>query len=357
VAAGAREWRIGASALLCGLVACGAPSSGPLAEPGFDAARAFRDLCDQVAIGPRESGSDGAAKTRALIGERLRQAGWRVELHAVTARAPDGTARDFVNVIGRRAGSGEGLVLAVTHYDTKRIPGVRFVGANDGASGVAVLLEAARQLGSRALLHETWLVFFDGEEAFGPSITADDGLYGSRALARRMAADGSLARIHSLLLVDMVADADLNLAPDIADAPRLARLLREVARAQGLESALDSTAVLGLVDDHTPFAEAGVETLALIDFQFGARRTPGPFWHTARDDLAAVSEASLNTSGRLLLGVLGRLLLPGQPAGAAPSLRYSLRAALAPPGETCLSIDARESRAEKEREPRCVSTS
>jgi hypothetical protein len=114
----------------------------------------------------------------------------------------------------------------------------------------------------------------------------------------------------------MVADADLILTPDIGDAPRLAGLLREVARERGLEAALDPRAALPIVDDHTPFAEAGVDTLALIDFQFGARRTPGPLWHTARDDLAAVSEASLNTSGQLAIGVLGRLLLGGSGAGA-----------------------------------------
>jgi Zn-dependent M28 family amino/carboxypeptidase len=219
-------------------------------------------------------------------------------------------------VIGRRAGTAPGRVLAVTHYDTKALPGARFVGANDGASGVAVLLEVARQLGARPLAHETWLVFFDGEEAFGPTITADDGLYGSRALAKRMADDGSLAEVRALVLVDMVADADLILTPDLGDAPRLAGLLREVARERGLEAALDPRAALPIVDDHTPFAEAGVDTLALIDFQFGARRTPGPLWHTARDDLAAVSEASLNTSGQLAIGVLGRLLLGGSGAGA-----------------------------------------
>jgi Zn-dependent M28 family amino/carboxypeptidase len=69
-------------------------------------------------------------------------------------------------------------------------------------------------------------------------------------------------------------------------------------------------AALSLTDDHSPFAEAGVDTLALIDFQFGARRTPGPFWHTARDDLSAVAPASLNTAGRLAIGVLERVVAP-----------------------------------------------
>jgi hypothetical protein len=154
----------------------------------------------------------------------------------------------------------------------------------------------------------------------------------------------------------MVADADLNLTPDLGDAPRLRALLHEVAREQDLESAIDPRAELPVVDDHTPFAEAGVETLALIDFQFGARRTPGPTWHTAHDDLSAVSQASLNTSGRLAIGVLGRLLATGG-GGQPVSLRYSLRAALAPAGESRSSRIARESSASKEGEPRCGSSS
>ncbi len=356
-----RRWRTRAGAiatLLPLLLACGASSSTPSsAEPGFDGARAFRDLVDQVALGPRPAGSAAAERTRALIGERLRQAGWRVELHAFPARAPDGSTHDLVNVIGRRAGAGPGRILAVTHYDTKNLPGERFVGANDGASGVAVLLEVARQLGARPLAREAWLVFFDGEEAFGPTITAEDGLYGSRALTKRMADAGSLADVRALVLVDMVADSDLNLTPDFGDARRLAALLQDVAGGLALEAALDPHAALPLVDDHTPFAEAGVETLALIDFQFGARRTPGPLWHTARDDLSAVSEASLNTSGRLAIGVLGRLLLSGIESGRSSTLRYSLRAALVPSGESCSSRNARKASAAKEREFRCVSNS
>jgi hypothetical protein len=283
-----------------------AAGSAAVAAP-FDGARAFRDLRDLVAIGPRPAGSPGAAATRALIRERLRQAGWKVQEHPFEARTPRGPV-PMVNLIAVRRGSRPGRILLVTHYDTKNIDGIRFVGANDGGSGVALLLEAARQLATRELVYEVWLVFCDGEEAIGPNITRDDGLYGSRALAERMESNGELETVRALILVDMVADADLNLITNVATPAPLRALLVQEARALGVEGVIDRTPFPGLVDDHTPFVERGVSrVLTLIDFQYGARRTPGPYWHTERDDLDAVSERSLNTTGALAVQVLGRL--------------------------------------------------
>ena len=152
-----------------------------------------------------------------------------------------------------------------------------------------------------------WLLFFDGEEAFGRDITEDDGLYGSRALADRMQRDGSLGAVHAFLVVDMVGDRDLNLTPDVNSAPWLATILVDEARRISPEL-IDERARVGLVDDHTPFREAGLEdTLALIDFQFGARTIPGPLWHAAGDDLDAVASESLNKTGRLLVEIVQRL--------------------------------------------------
>ncbi len=291
--------------LLLFALCCGRPEPAPM-QARFDGARAFQDLLELVEIGPRPAGSAGAARARELIGQRLRQAGWRVEEHVFRAQAPAGRELEMTNLLGVRAGERQDKrILLVTHYDTKRLEGVRFVGANDGASGVALLLELARELGARPLPFTLWLVFFDGEEAFGPSITSSDGLYGSRALAERMAGEGTLESIGALVLVDMVADRDLNLAIDRNSSPALRAILSEQAQALGLGELIDPRATLHLVDDHTPFVERGVEeVLALIDFQFGARRTPGPYWHTLRDNPDAVSEESLNSVGRLVVQTL-----------------------------------------------------
>jgi hypothetical protein len=275
----------------------GEPPDPPTSPGAFDAERAF-------------PGSPASQRARELIAERLLQAGWPVETKRFTARTPQGEDLELANLIARLPGRRPERILLGTHYDTKRIPGVRFVGANDGASGVAVLLEAARQLVSEPLSLGIGLLFFDGEEAVGRNITREDGLYGSRALAAELERSGELPRVRALILVDMVGDADLNLVIDAGSSPRLRALLREEADRLGLAGLLDRR-VTAVVDDHTPFAERGVEVLALIDFQFGARRTPGPLWHTAGDDLRAVSAESLNRVGTLLVQLVHRLQRDG----------------------------------------------
>ncbi|MFQ5513030.1 MAG: M28 family peptidase [Myxococcota bacterium] len=283
--------------------------SDPAPADGFDGPRAFRDLVDLVALGPRPAGSPGAARARRLIRERLRQAGWPVEEHRFRVTAPHGRTLELVNLIARHSGSGRGArLLVVTHYDTKRLSGERFVGANDGASGVALLLELARQLAAAPLWHTLELVFFDGEEAVLGDITAEDGLYGSRALAERMLREGSLQTVRALLLVDMVADRELGLTPDLGASPELRELVREAAHGLGLGALLEGGAPLRLVDDHSPFVERGVKRVySFIDFQFGGPRAPGRLWHTPEDDLDAVSSSSLNSVGRLVVETVRRI--------------------------------------------------
>jgi peptidase M28-like protein len=304
-----------------GLVSCSdraatSPAPAPAAAPGFDGGRAFRDLESLVQLGPRPSGSDGASRARALIAERLKQAGWHVETHGLQVTRPGGGKVDMVNLIARRSGAtGPARTLVVTHYDTKSFSAFTFVGANDGASGAAVLLELARVTGGDARADPLALVFFDGEEAFGESINEEDGLYGSKALAQRMADDGSLKELRSVVLVDMVGDKDLNLALDLRSAPALRTAFERAAEKLGLPRPFDPAQALGVIDDHTPFQERGIEqTLALIDFQYGSRRSPGPRWHTADDTLEAVSADSLNRVGKTLV----EFLMNGATAGGGP---------------------------------------
>ena len=287
------------------LLVCGGESAQPVAGPAFDGERALRDLVDQVAIGPRPSGSARAEATRVLIRERLAQAGWPVTEHAFTVSRPGGGEVRMANLIATLPGEREERIWLGAHYDTKDLPGVVFVGANDGASGVAVLLETARALGRRPRPFTVELVFFDGEEAFGRNITSRDGLYGSRALARTAAADGRLEQIRALIVVDMVGDRDLALALDLGSAPWLRQLAREVG--ESVQPGLFEPAqTLRVVDDHTPFADLGVPVLLLIDFRYGGRVTPGPLWHTAGDEVAAVAAVSLNRVGRVLVQTLRR---------------------------------------------------
>ncbi len=282
----------------CIMLAC---EVAPTSE-GFDGARAFSHLQALVEIGPRWSGSQGAERTRDYISDHLTELEWSVREHRFTAQPPVPPPLEMINLIGSQPGEKPGRILFVTHYDTKKIEGIRFLGANDGASGVALMLELAEIFSARRLSYTVDLIFCDGEEALGRDITPDDGLYGSRALAEAMAGDGSLADVRALILVDMVADRDLNLAVDQGSAPVLRRVLFQAARDTGLEGIVDQRSTLHLVDDHTPFVERGVKmALSFIDFQYGARRTPGPYWHTAQDNLVNVSESSLNSVGRLVV--------------------------------------------------------
>jgi hypothetical protein len=306
-----------AAACLLGL-ACQEREAAPVAagprSSEFDAARAFRDLEALVRIGPRPAGSAGAAETRALIRDRLRQAGWVVEAHDFTVARPHGAPVAMTNLIARRGSIGAPRTLVVTHYDTKNIPGIAFVGANDGASGVAVLLELARTLASDEPPLPVELVFFDGEEAFGQNITADDGLYGSKALAERMANDGSLAQVRAVVEVDMVGDRDLNLALDMRSSPTLIQSFESAAAQLGLPPPFDPQQAMGVIDDHSSFQDRGVEeVLALIDFQYGSRVSPGPRWHTAGDTLEAVSADSLSSVGRTLTAALRTRPAAGSP--------------------------------------------
>jgi glutaminyl-peptide cyclotransferase len=211
----------------------------------------------------------------------------------------------MVNLIADLPGPQPGMALLGTHYDTKHLPQVpEFAGANDGASGVAVLLELARVLPRRERALGYRLVFFDGEEAIGPNIGADDGLYGSRALAAQMQGDGSLGRVRALVLVDMVADADLDVSWGDDAAPELLEPWIELARERGVKL----SGPMSLLDDHVPFVEAGVaRTLALIDFHYGGRSSPGWRWHGRGDVLEVVSAASLDAFGGLLVEWLARV--------------------------------------------------
>jgi glutaminyl-peptide cyclotransferase len=317
----------GAIAWLAVCASCERAQDPPAAAPApaapdapardrFDGERAFRDLVEQVRHGPRHPGSPGSEAVRELIRSRSRQAGWAVQDHAFEAELPGGTRSPMLNVIADLPGADPGVVMLVTHYDTKQLPRhPEFAGANDGASGVAVLLELARVLPQRerALSHR--LVFFDGEEAVGPNIRGNDGLYGSRALAERMREDGSLAQLRALILIDMVGDSDLNVSWGSDSDPRLATRFAELAQRAGLALA----GPMGLVDDHTPFVAAGVRpVLSLIDFHFGERASPGWRWHTSGDTLESVSAASLDRFGGVLVEFLAAIEPElARPAGAS----------------------------------------
>jgi Zn-dependent M28 family amino/carboxypeptidase len=266
----------------------------------FDAKRAFRDLRAQVRLGPRPAGSPGSRREVRWIAGRLRQAGVPV----VRVQRP------HRNVVGRIPGAAPGTVIVGAHHDTKDIPG--FVGANDGASAVAILLELARHLTPRLQGPSIQLAFFDAEEARGERPFELDGARGSSQYvryARRGGLQGSppLARIRAMVLFDLVGDCDLRMPREGNSDPRLYRLFSDAAAELGVSPSPFGGTAAPILDDHIPFEEAGIPSVALMDFRFGPGPAPGAYWHTRRDSLARVCARSLDAVGETALVALRRV--------------------------------------------------
>jgi hypothetical protein len=268
-------------------------------ESPFDQARAWRDLEFIVGLGPRPAGSEKAAALRQYIARELEGAGLSVREHAFEAQTPVG-AKSMVNLITEIRGSRGDVILLTNHYDTKQFDKFAFVGANDGGSTTAWMLEMARALKPRAGTGCTiWLAWLDGEESFG-KWTSDNSLYGSRALVAHLKEKGELSRIRAMINVDMIGDAYLCIHRD-PDAPSwLLNPVWDTARRFGYMRHF-SLATRKVEDDHVPFREAGVPALEIIDFSYGGSMMQHALnWHTAQDTLDKVRAESLKAVGDVI---------------------------------------------------------
>ena len=250
----------------------------------FDEERAFAWLQRQVRLGPRPAGS-GASRTLAA---RLRRALPRGRYQPV----PGGLR----NVVGTTPGRDpRRLVVVGAHYDTKDIPG--FVGANDGASGVATMMELARGLEPRTIGPTVVWIAFDGEESPGARDSADferRGLRGSKVAARRYAG------ADAMILLDFVGDKRLSTPRESNSDIELWAKLRAAARRVGTQRHFPAATRAPISDDHVPFLRRGVPAIDLIDFDF-------PCWHETCDDLSAVSKESLDVTGETVRELLASL--------------------------------------------------
>ena len=300
---------------LCAFIACAAlalsagcgggesdTDVGPPGAPaGFDAGRAFADLEAQVAFGPRPTGSRANLRQARFLRRRLLAAG----VGGVRIQSP------YLNVVGTIPGSERDAILLAAHHDTKDIP--RFVGANDGASGVAVVLELARALPRRLEGPSVHIALFDAEEARGERPFELDGARGSRQYARyALRAQGSgqpvqgtppLRTIESMILFDLVGDCDLEIPREAGSDPDL--YARIAMQAGGEDSPFGGTTGR-ILDDHVPFVERGIAAVDLIDFTYGPGPRPGAYWHTTEDTLDKVCPESLAAVGEPVLEILPR---------------------------------------------------
>ena len=247
----------------------------------FDGAAAFRLLRRQVELGPRPAGSPESRRLANLL-QRIVPRGRYQEV-------PGGLR----NVIGTVRGREPGYIVVGAHYDTKDISG--FVGANDGASGTAVVAQLARTI--RRPRHTIHFVFFDGEESPRGASDADfeeKGLRGSKVAA------AAFSKARAMVLLDFVGDRELTIRYESNSSAALWRRLRDAARRAGAIRFFPEGNQGAISDDHIPFLRRGVPSIDLIDFDF-------PCWHRRCDDMSAVSARSVNAVGETVLRLVREL--------------------------------------------------
>jgi len=277
--------------------------------PAFDSSKAWDHLNKLVSIGPRPAGSPGLRQTRAYITRQMSDMGLTVQEQTFTQDTPRG-AVEMVNLIVRLPGRRAEKILLTGHYDTKPFREFTFVGANDGGSSTAFLIELARVLKDRPREFTWELVWFDGEEAFcanwddcrTPS-GGPDNTYGSRHYVKTAQEAGNLKGIRAMILVDMIAE-------------RNAQFLRESESTGWLKDIIWSTAAeLGhgatfpqmetpIEDDHYAFLRAGVDAVDIIDLDYG----PGmSWWHTQADTMDKLSARTMQIVADVLLASLPKI--------------------------------------------------
>ncbi len=266
-------------------------ANSPVATPtplSFRGDTAYQHVLAQAAIGPRPTGSEAGWATGDYILAELKKAGWSTEEQEFMFKGVKGR-----NIIGKM---GQGPVIIIgAHYDTRPAankdpdPAKQsewIEGANDGASGVAVLLELARTLDADKLQNEVWLAFFDAEDR--GNLDGWPFSVGARHLAENLKVNPQ-----AVVVIDMIGDADQQIYYEQNSNPALSRQIWAIAGQLGYQAQIISQLKYTIIDDHIPFLERGLPAVDMIDFDY-------PYWHTTADTADKVAPASLERVGRTL---------------------------------------------------------
>ncbi|MGA9533666.1 MAG: M28 family peptidase [Anaerolineales bacterium] len=264
----------------CGLAPAAPPQS-------FSGEQARKLVAEQVDFGPRPPDSPALSRTRAWIESALEAAGWDSRRQSFEYQGVE-----LVNVIGSGGASGPLIVLGA-HYDTRPMadqdpdnPKDPVMGAIDGASGVAVLLELARVVPRLSLTCRVELAFFDGEDSGG--LNGWEWIVGSTHYAASLGEDPD-----AVVIVDMVGDRSLRLPRELNSDSELQAEIWGVAGELGYQESFVDQGGYSMMDDHTPFLRRGWPAVDIIDFDY-------PAWHTTNDVLDQVSADNLQIVGRTL---------------------------------------------------------
>lgn len=255
-----------------------------------------------VSYGERPSGSEALNHFRDWLRTELKSTGGELSLDSFTSSTPTGSV-PMVNLILKFPGVSGRIVAVTGHYDTKKIPMVRFVGANDGGSSAGFLVEFAHAISKVKHRDDIYIVFFDGEEAVG-TWSNTDSLYGSRHLASQWGSDGTLSRVKALINIDMIGDKDLDIMNDGNSSQALRDQVLKIATTLSYGKYFQHQ-VSGVDDDHRPFVDAGVNAIDIIDLDYG----PGSqtYWHTGDDTMDKLSAHSFQVVGDVVLGLVKEL--------------------------------------------------
>jgi Zn-dependent M28 family amino/carboxypeptidase len=267
----------------------------------FSGSAALEYTRKAVAFGQRPPGSPANKRLQAYIETQLQSLNCQTSFDAFAGQTPAGSVA-MRNIIAKFPGKSGRAIVITGHFDTKPMPGRVFVGANDGGASTGFLLELARVVNTMPRADDIYLVFFDGEEAFG-EWSDTNGIYGSRHLADKWSRDGMLARIKALINVDMIGDKDLGILEDTNSSRSLLRLVWQTANDLGYGKYFLDLAT-PMEDDHMPFVRKGVNALDLIDFDYGPNNA---YWHDEKDTLDKLSAHSLEVVGNVLVAVLRKL--------------------------------------------------
>jgi glutaminyl-peptide cyclotransferase len=274
------------------------------ATPRFNGQRALDDIRQLVAIGPRVAGTPGAQAARDYIRKQLQAVGVAVEEQPFDATTPNGRVK-MVNLRATFPAAGatsKSRLVIGGHYDTKLFKEFTFVGANDGGSSAALLIELARALKTRTNRTPIELLFLDGEEAVG-EWHGTDHTYGSRYYVDAARQAGTLGDIRGFILVDMIGDRNLVIKREANSTPALTDAIWAAAKRLNRREFVSETTPIE--DDHLEFLAAGVPSVDIIDLEYPD--STSRFWHTQYDTVENVSSASLQAVGDVLLAALPAL--------------------------------------------------
>lgn len=295
------------SLLLCAAPGCSPSADPPKDTPAFDRDRAFDLLTRQVEIGPRYPGSPGHAACRDFIVSQLKPYADSVDVQEFR-QIVAGKNLDMANITARFNPGAKRFVLLAAHWDTRPMADMEIdaskrakpiLGANDGASGVAVLLELARMFKERQPDVGVLMVFFDGEDYAVDPPSENTMYFGSKYFAKHLD-DKTKAGIKYGILLDMIGDKNLDIyqeAQSLAAAPEVVKKVWDTAKSLGYAKSFIASSKYDMSDDHIPLIQAGVKCIDVIDFNYGP-------WHTLDDTVDKCSAESLKTVGDVIARVV-----------------------------------------------------